>query len=378
MKRGREDGKSKQEERGGGGERGSGGKRNTTHTAHPRDNVANAWAQRLLPKMLDTRSRPVAQTVTLAIPGSILRGAQTRELRSFLVGQIARAAVIHEVDEIVIFVDSAHEASAPDLDKTPSVICCRLLQYLECPAYLRKALFPVHSDLALAGALPPLDTPHHMRREDVSLYREGVVVENKVSEDGCYVNVGLSTEAFLARHLKPGVRVTIELDEPEVGTDVIGNIQRGNGSMAGKKIPTGQAVAPTKPRSKHGLYWGYQTRLARTFGEIFSESPYRDGYDMIIGHSSNGQSIDSLLDNVGKPQVPSKHFLIVFGGHVGIEGCVDADETLSTPGRDAETLFDVWANLCPTGGSKAVRTEELVLTGLASLRPMIKRLSSAD
>jgi predicted SPOUT superfamily RNA methylase MTH1 len=354
-------------------ERVQGSKRNT-HTTAAQDNATSSWALKLHPNTLDTSSRPVSHTVTLAIPGSILRGAQTRELRSALVGQIARAAAVHEIDEIVVFVDSAYEASAPDLDKTPSVICCRLLQYLECPAYLRKALFPVHADLSFAGALPSLDTPHHMRREDVSLYREGVVVDNKVSEDGVYVNIGLSTEAFLARHIKPGVRVTLELDEPEVGTDVIGNAQRGTGSMAGKKIPTGIAVAPNKPRAKHGLYWGYQTRLARTFGEIFSGCLYKGGYDLIIGHSLNGQSIDSLATNYPCPEVKPKHFLVVFGGQVGIEGCVDADETLSTPGRDAETLFDVWANMCPTSGSKAVRTEELVMTGLASLRPLVKRL----
>lgn len=316
-------------------------------------------------------SAPVTSTVTLAIPGSILRGAQTRELRSYLVAQIACAAAIHEIDEIVVFVDSAYEASAPDLDKTPSVACCRLLQYLECPAYLRKALFPVHPDLAFAGALPPLDTPHHMRREDISLFREGVVVENKVSASGCYVNVGLSSEAFIAQHLKPGVRVTVELDEPEIGTDSLINTQRSAGAT--RKTPSGKAVAPSKPRAKHGIYWGYQTRLARTFGEIFSESPYKDGYDLLIGHSTNGKSIDTV-DFESRLTSTYKHVLVVIGGHMGIEGCIDADETLSTSSRDAETLFDLWVNLCPTGGSKAVRTEELVYTGLASLRPIIRKI----
>ncbi len=47
-------------------------------------------------------SAPVTSTVTLAIPGSILRGAQTRELRSYLVAQIACAAAIHEIDEITL------------------------------------------------------------------------------------------------------------------------------------------------------------------------------------------------------------------------------------------------------------------------------------
>eukprot|EP00605_Chrysophyceae_sp_TOSAG23-4_P000534 GSChrysophyteH1.ASY1.ANO1.603.1 assembled CDS len=333
------------------------------------DEAASLWAKRLSPAILlqgDKIHSGVQHTLSLAIPGSILRGAQTRELRSYLVGQIARAAVVHEVDEIIVFVDSAYEASASDLDKTPSVICCRLLQYLECPSYLRKALFPVHPDLALAGILPPLDAPHHMRREDVSLYREGVVVENKISETGCYVNVGLTSEAYVPRSIKPGIRLTVELDDPACGTTSTSALDTKN------VTPSGEAVAPSKPRTKHGLYWGYETRLAKNFSEIFSECPYKGGYDMLIGHSTGGQDVDRVTSP------PKLHILVVFGGYLGIESCIDADETLSTHGKNAASLFDFWLDLCPTQGSKAVRTEELVLTGLASLRPLFKSFTSAQ
>jgi methyltransferase len=373
--------KRSREEQGGSRGRDSKSKGRGPRGSTQKDEVANAWAKQLHPMTLDSNNG-VHHTVSMAIPGSILRGAQTRELKSYLIGQIARAAAVHEVDEIIVFVDSAYEASAPDLDKTPTVICARLLQYLECPTYLRKALFPVHPDLALAGLLPTLETPHHMRREDVSLYREGVVVENKVSKTGCYVNVGLSCEAFVERPIKPGVRVTLEMDEPEeLAAEFSGTvIKNGPGNTPKQKVPTGIAIAPNTPRTKHGLYWGYTTRLARTFSEIFSDCPYKDGYDALIGHSSTtGKSVDifnaELYNN--KKSVPEhKHFLIVFGGNVGIENCVDSDETLATPGRDAESLFDYWLNLCPTLGSKAVRTEELVMSGLASLRSGIQILKA--
>lgn len=42
-------------------------------------------------------------TVSLALPGSILDNAQTPELRTYLAGQIARAAVIFNIDEVIIF-----------------------------------------------------------------------------------------------------------------------------------------------------------------------------------------------------------------------------------------------------------------------------------
>ena len=42
-------------------------------------------------------------TLSMAIPGSIVQTAQSPELRSYLAGQVARAAVVFNVDEIVIF-----------------------------------------------------------------------------------------------------------------------------------------------------------------------------------------------------------------------------------------------------------------------------------
>ena len=48
----------------------------------------------------------------------------------------------------------------------------------------------MHSDLRLAGALPPLDAPHHMRATEWAMYREGVVVSSVLGE-GSLLNVGL-------------------------------------------------------------------------------------------------------------------------------------------------------------------------------------------
>lgn len=39
-------------------------------------------------------------TVTIAVPGSILDNAQSPELRTYLAGQIARAACIYKIDEV--------------------------------------------------------------------------------------------------------------------------------------------------------------------------------------------------------------------------------------------------------------------------------------
>jgi methyltransferase len=304
------------------------------------------WADRLTPRQV-VKGTGCAYTVTLAVPGSLVRLAPTRELKTSIVGQIARAAVIHEVDEIVVFVDSAAEAAAPDPDKTPSVFCCRILQYLECPSYLRRNLFPHHPDLSSVGLLPTLDTPHHMRMSDNSMYREGATTSTV--EGGCMVNAGLSTEIFLPRPIKPGVRVTVKFDEEQRAV----------------------AVKPTEPREKYGLYWGYTVRLAKTFADVFSGSPYPGGYDFLVGNGMDkAPSISSETTALKKN---FKHLLVVFGSHGGIESCVEADETLSIKGRDTATLFDLWVNLSPSNGCKQVRTEEALMIGLSRLTPLIQR-----
>lgn len=44
-------------------------------------------------------------TVTIAVPGSILDNAQSPEFRTYLAGQIARAACIYKIDEVCICVN---------------------------------------------------------------------------------------------------------------------------------------------------------------------------------------------------------------------------------------------------------------------------------
>lgn len=140
-------------------------------TSVPLGSDPNEWFRRLQPKHLKA-GKGVKSTISLALPSSLVRYAQSRELKTYLVGQIARACSMHEVDEIIVFVDSPMEL-LNDPEKGPSVFICKLLQYLEAPSYLRKDMFPVNYHLKYAGLLPPLDMPHHMRKDDMSLYREG-------------------------------------------------------------------------------------------------------------------------------------------------------------------------------------------------------------
>ena len=104
-------------------------------------------------------------TISIAIPDSILDNAQSSELMAYLVGQISRTAAIFSLDEIVIIQDQKSSRNAHRKYDSLGYFT-RLLEYLETPQYLRKALFPRHPDLKFTGLLNPLDTPHHLRANE--------------------------------------------------------------------------------------------------------------------------------------------------------------------------------------------------------------------
>ncbi|XP_064616429.1 putative methyltransferase C9orf114 [Liolophura sinensis] len=294
-------------------------------------------------------------SLSIALPGSILDNAQSPELRTYLAGQIARAAAVFNVDEIIIFdetgsINRSTEGEFHGVGKkgNANVQIARILQYLECPQYLRKCLFPQHKDLQYAGVLNPLDTPHHMKASDTCEYREGVVLDKPCKPGkGSYVNVGLLKEVQLDKQLQPGLRVTVKL----------------NSSSPNKKLLKGQAVPPSEPSMYAGLYWGYSVRLARSLGAVFTECPYKDGYDLTIGTSDKGENVDEFVMS------DFSHGLVVFGGLKGLEASLEADEALDV--EDPSLLFHHYLNTCPKQGSGTIRTEEAILITMSALRPKL-------
>ena len=88
----------------------------------------------------------------------------------------------------------------------------RLLQYLECPQYLRKGIFPMHPDLRCVGLLNPLDATNHPRFSEDCTYREGVISEREPKAgQGSWVYVGLAKDVQVDRQLPAGTRVTVRM-----------------------------------------------------------------------------------------------------------------------------------------------------------------------
>lgn len=295
-------------------------------------------------------------TISVALPGSVLDNAQSPEFRTYLAGQIARACTVFSVDEIVVFDEQGEDAKTVEGEfggigrkGHANVQLARILQYLECPQYLRKCFFPKHRDLDFAGVLNPLDSPHHLRIDDDAEYREGVVVDRPSKPGkGSFVNCGLRKEVQIDKQLQAGLRVTVRLHKME---------------NSESKVLKGSVIAPDVPRMESGLYWGYTVRLASCLSSVFTECPFEDGYDLTIGTSERGSDIDSTI-------LPTfRHMLIVFGGLQGLEASVDADPNLNL--TDPCVLFHHYLNTCPGQGSRIIRTEEAILITLSILRPKI-------
>lgn len=154
-------------------------------------------------------------TLSIVIPASIIDNAQSFELKTYLVCQIARAAAIYCVDEIVI-VESRGKYSSSLAKTNPTEFFVRNLEYLETPPYLRKALFPVCPELKYSGLMNPLNTPHHLRADEWSQYREGVVINRPIKKGkGSWVNIGFKKDCQVDLLLEEGTRVTVKLDEKD-------------------------------------------------------------------------------------------------------------------------------------------------------------------
>ncbi|RMZ99481.1 hypothetical protein BpHYR1_028730 [Brachionus plicatilis] len=286
-------------------------------------------------------------TLSIAIPGSIMSKVPSKELKTYVAGQIGRAAALFCVDEIIVYNEYAIENKQHN-DYNEQLI--KILEYLECPQYLRKALFPPHKYLEHVGLLHPLEAHHHFKLNDHWEYRDGVVTDIPSKDGkGSWVDIGLLNKIEIDKKLQPGIRVTVK------------KLVADSGKIKGK------VVSPETPRVESGLYWGYQVRYAGSFRKIIFESSFKGNYDLKISINLNANQLN--LESIDK--LPSaKRVLIVFGGVNGIEPAIEADEKLKA--NKLEQIFDF---VCESKdadqkyGSRSIRLEEAILVSLAVLRP---------
>ncbi|XP_072955057.1 uncharacterized protein [Typha angustifolia] len=291
-------------------------------------------------------------TISIAVAGSVIDNAQSLELATLLAGQIARAVAIFRIDEVVVFDNIAEASNDSEVtveNESGAQFLVRVLRYLETPQYLRRRLFPMHTSLKFVGLLPPLDAPHHVRKHEWSPFREGVTLDGDRA-NGTPVDVGLSKNVMVEQILESGKRVTVAM-----GTN------RDLKAECLRKV-----VLPSSPREM-GLYWGYKVRYASNLSGVINSSPYKGGYDHIIGTSEHGQVINSSELIIPK----FMHLLIAFGGLGGLEESIE--EVNNLKGKGVNDLFHSYLNTCPHQGSRTIRTEEAILISLQYFQDSIRR-----
>ena len=97
-----------------------------THSAAAKPTTTDADGLLKIPKL--------NISVSFALPLSVFSNAQSDDLRTQLIGQVARSAAVFGVSEIVLFKDD------PETAEGLAESCQRIFQYIETPQYLRKAM----------------------------------------------------------------------------------------------------------------------------------------------------------------------------------------------------------------------------------------------
>jgi predicted SPOUT superfamily RNA methylase MTH1 len=203
---------------------------------------------------------------------------------------------------------------------------------------------------------------HHLKPDEWCPYREGVTLPG-ADEHGTFVEAGLRIPVTIEEQIPENTRVTLKFrpGAEEANKDV------------NKEVILADAVGPDEPREDIGYYWGFNVRKAGSLSDVFTECAYEGGYDVTIGTSERGASLETIYsEEEGRVPKKFKHLLIVFGGVAGLEVAVKNDEELQKLGVfEAKDVFDKWINVCPGQGSRTIRTEEAVWIGLMGLRRLV-------
>ena len=253
--------------------------------------------------------------IQIAIPSSLTVESADQKIKTYKVGQVARAAAIFRIDRVLVYRDKTFDDSN---------FISTVLRYMETPQYIRKLLFPRTGELKYIGVVPPLKTPHHVKVEDI--VREGIVTD--VGTEGAWVEIGLDCPALMQNiKVRTGQRVTVKV-------------------FSRDPLEVELFQKPSKS-------WGYSVEMVSSIKEALN--------GLVISTTKYGQPITSvMLKEI--VQRSATHITVVFGSpNRGL------DSILSEIGLSTQDVSDYVVNAIPDQGTETVRTEEAILATLSVL-----------
>ncbi|RLE76720.1 MAG: hypothetical protein DRJ44_03580 [Thermoprotei archaeon] len=264
----------------------------------------------------------------VAIPSNLFLKNHLRE-KTLRIGLLARAFAVFRVEEVIIYKISGVN------DEANINIIKKILEYLECPQYIRSRLFKKDPVLKYAGILPPLRTPHHPLKNEKTTYREGVVIRRR--RNYVLVDVGLESpvKVFAKKRIRDGERVSIV-----ISYDSQGNVKK----------------AEIVERDNIGIYWGYTVEISKSLTRTIKES----GADLVVATSRKGDLIQDISQRFIEKMHDARKLILLFGSQK--EGLF---EIAKREGRKLPDISDLIINFVPYQGTKTVRTEEAIFATLS-------------
>ena len=146
--------------------------------------------------------------LSIAIPDSSLKDEKKHENKTRKIFQIARAAGIFQINNIIIYKDGREFENDSKLLST-------ILRYLETPQHFRKRLFPKSGLLQFVGALSPIKMPNQGGTSNAEQIEKGDIREGVIfPKDGKrFVDIGI--EQLVPYHGKKeiGKRVIVKVKD---------------------------------------------------------------------------------------------------------------------------------------------------------------------
>ena len=267
--------------------------------------------------------------LSIAIPDSSLKDEKKHENKTRKIFQIARAAGIFQINDIIIYKDGREFENDSKLLST-------ILKYLETPQHLRRRLFPKSGLLQFVGALSPIKMPNQtgtanpkqIKKNDI---REGVIYPKDGKK---FIDIGIdhSIPYYGKKPIGKRIIVKIKQEYPDI---LVYDIEK-------NQIPN---------------FWSYNVKHG---GALFSLLKDWKGPKILTSRKS--KKIKNF--DMEKILASKEEVLVVFGTtDKGIH------EMLDKKINNIQN-FKAW-NFFPNQGTETVRLEEAILGCLSILNDHI-------